>query len=150
MLQNNGSLWLHVYFRPAGSALDPSDEAYDANGTFSRVHSEPHVPTAHDPLLPHGLGFASHYLCIRPCPCRIQVAEALVPQVARLDRQKRAGPKLHRAGAQAQHASINYHSQASAMALAQCSHISWQQQAFGSQCSQVAPAMALAQCLNLS
>ena len=39
MLQNNGSLWLHVYFRPAGSALDPSDEAYDANGTFSRVHS---------------------------------------------------------------------------------------------------------------
>ena len=39
MLQNNGSLWLHVYFRPAGSALDPSDEGYDANGTFSRVHS---------------------------------------------------------------------------------------------------------------
>ena len=39
MLQNNGSLWLHVYFRPAGSALDPSNENYDANGTFSRVHS---------------------------------------------------------------------------------------------------------------
>ena len=39
-VQNNGSLYIHTYFHPAGSSLDSEDPYFDDQGLFSRSHRE--------------------------------------------------------------------------------------------------------------